>query len=304
MKKILIIMVVGLLGFMGCKDEALAPIITFDQAGKGAYVRRIAETGSKLVNLLDINASKYGFSVELVDEQKGALISEYNINVTFSDKNPDIAGNKTSGPKLWKSYKAADFKDSKNGYKSVEGIEFTGPALLAFFGLAVSDVGPGDVFELKGSVVLTDGQVFTHDNSSAAVRGSAFAGHFNQDLTANCPSTLAGTYDYVGSAYFCGGGATGKIKIVAAGGGSFNFDDWSFGSYPKCYGGLAANWGTLRFKEVCGKVSFTGFTDNYGDTWTFTSTVSGKDWTITYLNTYGEFGTAVIKHPTAWPFTL
>ena len=39
MKKLSIFIVAGLLFMMACKDDALSPIITFDKAGKGAYVK-------------------------------------------------------------------------------------------------------------------------------------------------------------------------------------------------------------------------------------------------------------------------
>ena len=71
-----------------------------------------------------------------------------------------------------------------------------------------------------------------------------------------------------------------------------------------CYEGGNATGGDLAFTDVCAVGSFTGFTDSFGDTWTFTSSVDGTEWTIEWVNTYGESATSVLTNPNGWPFTL
>ncbi|MDH3245700.1 MAG: hypothetical protein OEM26_13865 [Saprospiraceae bacterium] len=306
MKRILPIYLFSGLLLFSCADDSLSPIITFDKAGKGAYVRLVEEGGSKLVNLFDIAGSQYNYSVEFVDQEQGNLVAEYKLDITFVDNTPDN-GNNSTGPVSFKSFSPGDFSNTERGYKGLSGISLPANDVISAVGLTAADLGPGDIFRIQGFVVLTDGSVFGKANSSAAVNGSAFQGHFDFDLTASCPSTLAGTYDVQGSNFWCGEpDAAGSVTIEALGGGSYTFDDWSFLAYPACYGGLAASWGTLSFKDVCNEVSFTGFTDNYGDTWEFTSEVNGSEWTISWVNTYGEAGTAVITNSGGadWPFTL
>ena len=151
---------------------------------------------------------------------------------------------------------------------------------------------------------MTDGRVFSAENSSPAITGAAFQGHFDFTLPANCPSDLTGTYDYTTTDVWCDGSmVTGTVDIVAQGGGVYNFSDWSFGAYGPCYGSTANQPG-ITFDEVCAEVSFTGFTDSFGDTWTFTSSIDGNDWTIGWENTYGESANSVITFPGPVPFTL
>ena len=158
---------------------------------------------------------------------------------------------------------------------------------------------------MRGSITTDDGAVWSAANSSAPVRGTAFQGFFDFAMPAGCPSDLTGTYDYVSTNNWCdGGGQTGTVTIQSLGAGSYTFDDWSFGAYPSCYGGTAAGWGSIAFTEVCAVVSFTGFTDNYGDTWNFISTINGNDWEIFWDNTYGESGQTAITFPGGVPFTL
>ena len=134
-------------------------------------------------------------------------------------------------------------------------------------------------------------------------------------MPANCPSDLTGTFDYVADLSVGGwsadgaGTVTGTVDIVANGGGSYDFSDWSFGGYNLIYGGSAPD-GDFDFSDVCGVVTFnTDVTDSYSDTWTLTVTeTSATELTIlydneTYLGGY-EGGLVTISFPDGIPFTL
>lgn len=299
--KLFIITGFFLLSLASCADEDLAPIVTFDSVGKGAYVRLIKET-EKFLNLFDIPGSIYTYSVEFVDIEKGAQVTEYNLDVVFKDNSPSN-GNSSKGPIRYKSFPAGEFKTTDAGFKGLSDIRIPLTELITAVGLKPEDVRAGDIFTVVGGLVLMDGAVYKAANSSAAVRGSAFKGHFDFGFTAGCPSSLAGKFKYVSTDYFCPGDAlTGEVSIVSKGGGVYSFDDWSFGSYVKCYSSPTTNWGTLAFTDVCKEVSFTGRVDSFGDTWTFTSSVSGTEWTIDWINTYGEKGKTVITNPAGWGF--
>lgn len=290
--------------FASCKDENLAPIATFDAAEKGAYPRRIDE-GNKLINLLDIQSSSYTYTIEFVDLEQGNLVSEYRLQLTYEDNDPSN-GDKSSGPTDFRTWSSSEFETNANGFKGLSNITITGPEAIAAAGLTADDVSAGDNFKFTGSVTTVDGAVYTASNSSAAVNGSAFRGHFNFTMPAACPSDLTGTFAYTSADSWCGGGpvSDGTVDVLAIGGGSYNFSDWSFGAYGPCYGAVAAQT-TLIFTEVCQEVAFTGRVDSYGDTWTFDSDIDGAVWRIKWDNTYGESGETFITHPSgSWPFTL
>lgn len=288
----------------GCADEELGPVVTFDTAGKGAYVKLLSET-ERFINLFDIAGSNYVYSVEFVDIDMGNTIAEYRLELTYTDKNP-ANGDKSAGPIVFKTFGPSDFGSTDRGFKGMSNISVSATDLFAAVNTTADEVEPGDQFKIQGYVTTNDGDQFGFRNSSAAVNGTAFKGHFDYVLTAGCPSNLAGTFPYEGSNFWCDGGSgSGMITIIQKSAGVYGFNDWSFGAYPHCYGGLAGSWGTLAFSDVCAVVSFTGFTDNYGDTWTFDHSIDGDKWTISWSNTYGEAGTAVITHPSgAWPFTV
>jgi hypothetical protein len=297
-----------LLGFVlvlsSCKDENLAPVLTFEQTQQGGFPRLLNETGGKLINLFDIGGSSYGYTVEFVDLEQGALVTEYRLEMIYNDVNPDN-GSSSAGPIVFASYSQGDFTTNAEGYKEIT-VSIPASAAIAAANTTADALKAGDNFQFKGYVTLSDGNVYGSSNSSASVRGSAFRGHFDFTMPAACPSDLAGSYEYTSTDYWCGGPETsGSVSIQALGGGKYQFNDWSFGTYGVCYGG-GGGAGDLNFTDVCAEVSFTGFTDVYGDTWTYDSEINGNEWTINWENTYGECGSAVIKYTGGadWPFTL
>lgn len=303
MKFINKITLIALVLLFGCADEDLKPILSFEDSGKGAYVKLVEES-DKLINVFDestINSSSYTYSVEFVDINGGNKITEYRVDLVYQP----VSGSEQTASSF-KSFSQSDFSDSPNGLRSLSGITITAPEMLQALGLQPSDLAPGDNFLFEGFVILDDGQTFGFDNSSAPVRGAAFGGHFNFTLPAACPSDLTGTFEFETTDIWCDGStATGTVDIEARGGGVYEFSDWAFGAYGPCYGGGTAG-GEILFTDVCTEVSFTGFTDSFGDTWTFTSSIEGNEWTIQWTNTYGEAATSVVKYTGGadWPITL
>ena len=285
-----------------CADEDLSPIVTFDSAGKGAYPRLVSDSGDQFINLFDISGSAYNYTAELIDNDGGNLVAEYVVDLTYVDNDPSNGSNGTTVEYL--KYTSSDFTPNENGYQQAPEISLNGPGILAATGLSEDDISAGDEFRFVSRLVLIDGSIFTQANSSATVVGAAFRGIFNVNMPASCPSDLTGTYAYTTTDIWCNGGSTsGEVDIVALGGGTYEFSDWAFGSYGTCYGGGTAG-GNLNFQDVCLEVAFTGFTDSFGDTWTYDSSIDGEEWTINWDNTYGESGNTVVTFPGGVPFTL
>jgi len=180
--------------FAACKDENLAPIATFDAAEKGAYVRLINQTNGN-VNLYDIENSAMEYTVEFVDLEKGQLVSEYRLQVSYEDNNPEDGDNST-GPTEFQTWTTADFTVNQDGFVGIEGIKITATEAMSSLGIAAEDILSGDRFRFAGSVTTTSGQTFTRENSSAAVNGASFRGFFDFNMNAFCPSNLEGTYQY------------------------------------------------------------------------------------------------------------
>ena len=217
-----------------CKDDDLAPIATFDDATKGAYVRLIDE-GDKLFNLLDVNGVNYCYNVEFVDNEQGTQVSEYQLQVTYDD-NDASNGDNSAGPNVFRTFSSSDFSARASGFQGPSEICISAADILGAFGLSADDVSPGDNFNFAGTVTLNDGSSYGQSNSSSTVTGAAFRGHFNFTMPAACPSSLEGSFARTSVDSWCGSGPVedGTIDIVAQGAGVYNFSDWSFGAYGPC----------------------------------------------------------------------
>lgn len=285
-----------------CATEERGPIVDLANLETGAYPRLVTET-DKLFNLFDIAGSSYTYQVEFVDIEGGEQVAEYAVDLVFDDNDPSN-GDQSTSVSDYITLSPNQLTPGEFGYLRGPEITVNGPDLLTALGLSADDVSPGDEFDFVGRVVLTDGRIFDQNNSSATVTGNVFRGHFNFTMPAGCPSDLAGTFAYTTTNIWCGGAdQTGDVDLVALGGGSYEFSDWAFGAYGPCYNGGTAG-GNLNFQDVCSEVTFTGFTDSFGDLWTFTSSIDGEEWTIAWENTYGESATTVITFPGGVPFTL
>ena len=296
----------GLLMIFSCADENLSPILTFDKAGKGAYVRLLDET-ARDINLFDLAGSNYVYSVEFVDLEKGNLVSEYTLNLIFED----AEGGKSSGPTLFRSWSSGEFTSSPGGFKSVSGITITAAEVAAAAGISPEDIGPGDVFRFVGNITTTDGQSFGAANSSSAVNGSAFQGHFDYKLTAICPSSLAGTYDVVTTATWCGDNTPYNTSVTFTPDGKTAYDitDFSFGAYDVCYNDRVASemgnlpLGNLRLVDVCNKLELSG-SSQWGEIYTWSNfAVDGNTFSFDWVNDYGEGGSAQVIRTdgSSWP---
>ena len=297
--------------FAACKDEDLAPIATFDSAEKGAYVRLINQTNGN-VNLFDIENSAIEYTVEFVDLEKGQLVSEYRLQVSYEDNNPENGDNST-GPVEFQTWTSADFTVNQNGFVGLESIKITAMEAISSLGLNATDILSSDRFRFSGSLTTTSGQTFTRENSSAAVNGASFRGFFDFSMNAFCPSNLEGTYQYqtAAASVTCARNGTidtdlsGEITIIALGDGVYNMSDWSFGAYTACGGSeTVADSPGLQFTETCQEIAFTGNVDRFGDTWSFVSFVDGNEWTIQWENTFGEKGETVLINENGWGIAI
>lgn len=307
MTKLKLSIILGAIALMvtNCADEDLQPIITFDQVTIGAYPR-LVESGNSLINLFDVDGSRFDYTVEFKDGEGGQRVAEYVIEMTYEDNNPGN-GDGSAGPVEFRRFTPSDFTTNENGLLEVS-VSITANEAISAAGTTAEALEPGDEFNFVSRVVLQDGSVYTDANSAPQITSAAFRGFFDFTMPASCPSELAGTYEVTTTDIWCaawdGNPITTTVTIEANGGGSYDFNDWSLGAYTPCYGGPLSNWGQLEFQDVCAVVSFTGTVDNYGDTWTFDSEVNGNEWRITWDNTYGESASSVIINPNGWPFTI
>ncbi len=193
-KKILFVMfVMGMMTTYSCKDEDLAPIITFDQAGKGAYVRLVSlNTGEYDLN--NLSGTAYDADVDFVDIEGGSTVTNYDIYVSYVDNS---GSGLDKAETLFKAYAPGDFGSSVNGNVG-RNLNIPLSEVASLLGVALNDTEliPGNLFRFR-TEITSDGIVRNFVNSSSAVNGPAFQGHFNFDVKVTCPvpdDQFVGTY--------------------------------------------------------------------------------------------------------------
>lgn len=285
-----------------CEDPDKAPIVTFDSAGHGAYPRLVEEIGERNVDLFNLSSTQYQYSVEFVDEKKGGNVAEYILTLDYIDAND---ASKSVSDIQFRSWSAGDFSPSAEGYKGVANVVVKATDMIAAAGRTEADIESSDQFNIRGTLIMKDGAVFTGVNSSAAVQGAAFRGHFDFELPAICPSNLAGTHAY-STIPWCDATVTetGSVTWTATSSGVYGLSDFSMGAYFPCYGPTATlPGGSLKIQDICNRIFPTG-TSRWGETYWFNSvSVSGADLTIDWENDYGEAGVTTLTREGGanWP---
>jgi len=254
--------------------------------------------GVKLLSMLGLLV--FTFSCTDIEDddfftEGGSVLFFKNINPGFYDLGDtdntfvgfDVLGNGDviSDVVITKSFngEAGSFGPIQHTTGSLGNYTITLLEALDGFGITADQVVVGDLFTFTAT-------------SGTAVRSLNFQ--------ASCSSSLEGKYEYTTTNYFCAdaGPLTDTVTITEAAAGVYELDDWGFGTYQQCYGSPAAGWGSLQLTDLCNKISVIGL-DPFEDSWTITvDSVDGDKLTLTYANTYGEFGTTVLTNPDGdWP---
>ncbi|RMG18170.1 MAG: hypothetical protein D6730_23155 [Bacteroidetes bacterium] len=195
-----ILFMVGMMLFHSCADPDLSPILTFEKLGKGAYPRLVSES-PRLFDLNNLGSAVYTYTVEMVDIEKGKTVKTYTINVSYIDNNPSN-GDKSTDPKLYKTFSQSDFTTNSKGFQEIT-VTIPIQELMSLLGIQEADMKSSDTYLFETVLEQEDGSIRTNDNSSATVRGDAFAGHFRWAINVSCPvpdDRFVGTYqlEYVG----------------------------------------------------------------------------------------------------------
>lgn len=240
-----------------CADPELGPILTFEKATIGSYIR-LVQLNTGEFDLENTGTSALDYEVDFVDQANGNEVAEYQLEVQFFDNTP-AGGAASQEKRVYKTFSKGDFSDSANGNKGIRvTIPFTD--LTTLFGISADDVLAGDNFAFFGTVTQDDGATYASTNSTSTVRGSAFGGYFDFNGKATCPQpndVFVGSYtiSYEGD-FGLGYGppyADGLVIDVTAVSGSSTLRQFAAVVLPGI-GGFGPY--TTQFDLVCDKTEF------------------------------------------------
>ena len=268
LKFILFFLTLGLFMTSCEKEETTFGDLSSDDIKRGVIMTTSGSTPG-LFNLSDLANASNSFSYDFASGSNGETPTSGVLTLAFNGSSPV----------------ALEQLSSLQGSYSISLAE-----AASIMNVSVDDLEPGDIFTFGFKDIVTPTGTYSSGETV--------------NVPVNCLSELAGTYDYEATAVWCGEAPTsGTVEFIETAAGRYTMDDWSLGGYTSCYGGLAASWGTLALVDVCSKISIEGL-DNYDDTWTFTiDGVDGSALTVSWSNTYGESGSAIITRTdgTDWP---
>ena len=309
MKYIYRSLLVCMIALFSCEDPDSGPLFLYGDLETGTYIR-LVENNSVLVDLDNFGGYTYTYTVEFVDASGGASVESYTADLIYK------SGTATTTSADFITLQASDFTMNEDGFMETT-ISVTSAELLAAFGLTQASLLPEDEFQFEGEIV-TPTNTYNSVNSSATVEGAFFQGYFDFTLFVGCQSSLEGDYTATTTMINCSTGTPGsasvtyELEIEDEGNlaiGEYTMSDWTFGVLEDCFGDGDGEddeaQGGFVFKDVCGVVSFTTTTDEFGTAWSYTSVINGNDWEITWSNPdSGMSGVTVITFPNGVPFTL
>lgn len=287
-----------------------------DNLGSGGILRTIEVLSSEIA--LGSENAQFSVILEAQDNQNGNLLDKVEVYGSFIDNTADDVNNNVDELFLF-NIPRATFETGPIGLPRTT-LNVTLTQLLSSLNLTNDQYNGGDQFVIRLKYVMTDGRVFSWENSGNNILGGAyFRSPFRYFVNVTCPFTesLAGTHNFETfnmsrpGASPCGGTVTGTVTFFdtdESGNplpeGTYRISDLSFGLFESsCWFDDPAFDDGARVKWFCSSLLTLG-TDQYGETWEYTITnVSGSQMTIDFESTYGETGTTILTRANnqAWP---
>ena len=308
LKKLMVVFIAAITT-VSCGDPEL-PVELFPEMQYGAYARKMSQTGE--FNFFDISNSSITMDVEYYDENNGANITSFDIDVEYVD---NITGGAKSVARTdLKTINSSEFTTNADGYlSSVITLGFT--EALGVLGISDADVDGGAYFRYWFTVTKSDGTVYDYNNTGPQLMSSnAFSALFRQNIPIICPSDLAGsllvsqvTIPNAGVGWPALTLTDVPLTLEAASAPGVYIvaeDNGSWGSWPVAYGSTSNG---PSVADACNILSMSG-ADQYGDTYELVAGTVGvstdsKTLSFTWLNTWGESGDVTAKYAdgSSWP---
>lgn len=184
MKKISIYLLAFITVFAtGCTEEEKFPL-DVESLKTGAILRTI-DLESAVFDFFALSESEFSVVLEADDEEMGDRIESIDVFISFDDNSSENGSNDVSEV-LYETIPASALTIGPDGLPRTT-INITAPEALSALGLSESDLAPGDVFDFRLAINLTDGQTFTSTNASSDLSGLFYSSPFRYRVGVGCP---------------------------------------------------------------------------------------------------------------------
>ena len=307
---------IAMLTAVSCGDPEL-PVELQPEMAYGAYARKMSQTGK--FDFFAISTSQLDIHVEFYDENKGANIAEYDVDVEYIDITGGGA-NSIARTNL-KTFSSSEFSVNGDGYLSLDITLGFAEALTAL-GTTESGITGGNTIRYWFTITKTDGTVYDYNNTGPNLMSSnAFGALFRLNVGIVCPSNWTlGTLNAssvddgtIGANGWSYAASDVQVELTAVAGkdNQYTMSDVSLGARDLLYlgGPSPTGYRTVgpKFIDNCNVVSMDGAGDfGYGFSIvanTASVTADGKTFTYNWQSEYGEGGAATLEYAdgSTWP---
>jgi hypothetical protein len=212
----------------GCTDEEKFPL-DVENLQTGAILRTI-DLESAVFDFFDLSGSEFSVVLEADDGEKGDRIESIDVFVSFDDNSAEN-GNNDAAEILLETIPASALTTGPDGLPRTR-LNYTTAEILNALSLSDSDLSPGDVFDIRLAINLTDGQTFTSTNASSDLSGLFYSSPFRYRVGVGCPITgdkFVGNYMVTleegtgGFGAFSNASFTAELKATTTTRRTFNF---------------------------------------------------------------------------------
>lgn len=179
---------VGLL-FAACEESDKVFDQIVDAETRGSTLRTIEITESEIeydVVTSSLVSGGFGVTVEVQDQENGALLQSLDVYIGYSDNTSD-RGTSTIGDTevLARSFSLSEGTIGPNGLPRFT-YTTTASEMQSALGLTGSDIFGGDAFTIRFEIVRTDGATYSAADNSGTLTGSYFNSPFEYQAVLVC----------------------------------------------------------------------------------------------------------------------
>lgn len=234
-----------------CEQDANNTIDqVFDGVTSGAVLRTINIVSGELP--IGVEGAKFEVEIEEQDDQGGDLLQSVDVYVALNDNSPDNGDSSAAEVQIGTIDRAA-FSPGPFGLPRGT-ISITLEEMLTALSVSEDDLFGGDAFNVRLSLNLTDGRVFSVDNAGGIITGGFFASPFQYAPTVICPvpdTFMVGDYLIEEITPYVDGPTFDDGSIVAVEVGDFSTERFFLTSnYPD----YCTTPNDFRYTLVCGSI--------------------------------------------------
>jgi len=244
------------------------------------------------ISSIDPSLSEFCYEVEIVNDYTNTPFQSYTIEAQYITHT-----GKWSDRKLIREIDHSDMTINNKG-RFQTNICMSLESLVDE--LAIADIAEINRFYFRTKIELSNGSTFSSKNSPT------FASQlYNFSLDHLCLPNIWTKYDYE-TIHWCDSDTLRGEVWLEKRGNTYYFEDWSFGTFDKCFSMDSSGSSRMRFRMKCDIADFSGFESGYNVSWTIDSFIEDDKWVFNWALDDEYLATTTVwnNRGEPWPIRL